>query len=32
MEEIFGVDTNRIVVGVAVGFALIVGGSASLHC
>ena len=25
MEEIFGVDTNRIVVGVAVGFALIVG-------
>ena len=25
MEEIFGVDTNRIVLGVAVGFALIVG-------
>ena len=25
MEEIFGVDTNRIVVGVVVGFALIVG-------
>ena len=25
MEEIFGVDTNRIMLGVAVGFALIVG-------
>ena len=30
MEEIFGVDTNRIVVGVAVGFALIVGAVALL--
>ena len=30
MEEIFGVDTNRIVVGMVVGFALIVGAVALL--
>ena len=30
MEEIFGVDTNRIMLGVAVGFALIVGAVALL--
>ena len=26
MEEIFGVDTDRIMIGVVIGFLLIVGG------